>query len=251
MDLDEAAARLGVHYQTAYRWLRQGTLRAVKVRGAYDVAEAEVARLVRARDAPAPPPERAEIRSWTAQARRLAAAVLAGDERTARTLATTLSARGVPAADIADLLVAPVMAEVGQRWADGAIGIATEHRATAICERLVALLTPLPRGRPRGTAVVATPAGDVHSLPGAMAAAALRDDRWQVHHLGAGVPPEGIVELVRSVDASLVVLSVTMPRRVVSTRAIAAELEPDGRRVLVGAPGAQLRDLVAAARARP
>jgi MerR family transcriptional regulator, light-induced transcriptional regulator len=35
IELAEAADRLGVHYQTAYRWVREGRLPAVRVRGRY------------------------------------------------------------------------------------------------------------------------------------------------------------------------------------------------------------------------
>ncbi len=45
MNLKTAALRLGVHYQTAYRWMRSGQLVAVKVGAAYEVSEAAVARL--------------------------------------------------------------------------------------------------------------------------------------------------------------------------------------------------------------
>src|SRR5581483_1204592 len=71
VDLQTAAARLGVHYQTAYRWVRDGSLPAVKRRGAYEVAERDVERFRSARAAPAPPPRHTHVRSWPHQADRL------------------------------------------------------------------------------------------------------------------------------------------------------------------------------------
>jgi len=60
--LKTAAQRLGVHYQTAYRWVRSGQLVAVKVGAGYEVSEAAIARLQAQRaaterlpDATAPP----------------------------------------------------------------------------------------------------------------------------------------------------------------------------------------------------
>ena len=52
MNLKTAALRLGVHYQTAYRWVRSGQLVAVKVGAGYEISDAAVARLQaqRARD---------------------------------------------------------------------------------------------------------------------------------------------------------------------------------------------------------
>jgi excisionase family DNA binding protein len=45
VNLKTAAQQLGVHYQTAYRWVRSGQLVAVKVGAGYEVSEAAIARL--------------------------------------------------------------------------------------------------------------------------------------------------------------------------------------------------------------
>jgi excisionase family DNA binding protein len=42
VNLKQAAGRLGVHYQTAYKWVRSGTLSAVRVGGRYEVSEAAI-----------------------------------------------------------------------------------------------------------------------------------------------------------------------------------------------------------------
>ena len=42
--LQEAADRLGVHYQTAYKWVRDGTLAAEQVGRSYRLTTAEVDR---------------------------------------------------------------------------------------------------------------------------------------------------------------------------------------------------------------
>ncbi len=44
MNLKSAARRLGVHYQTAYRWVRSGQLVAVKVGAGYEISDAALAR---------------------------------------------------------------------------------------------------------------------------------------------------------------------------------------------------------------
>ncbi|MDQ1385970.1 MAG: hypothetical protein QOG65_3349 [Actinomycetota bacterium] len=59
MNLKTAALRLGVHYQTAYRWVRSGQLVAVKVGSGYEVSDAAVARLQAQRTAMERTPERA------------------------------------------------------------------------------------------------------------------------------------------------------------------------------------------------
>jgi len=45
VNLKEAARRLGVHYQTAYRWVRSGELVAVRVGARYEVSDAAIERL--------------------------------------------------------------------------------------------------------------------------------------------------------------------------------------------------------------
>ena len=105
------------------------------------------------------------------------------------------------------------------------------------------------RGRRRGTAVVVALAGDRHSLPTAMAAAALRDDNWHVHHLGADVPGADLMRFIDDQAVDLVVLTVTTPDFRPAVEGVVAQLEGAGRRVLVGTTGARLDELQRSARA--
>jgi excisionase family DNA binding protein len=60
VNLKTAARRLGVHYQTAYRWVRSGQLVAVKVGAGYEISDAALARLQAQRAAMERVPEIAE-----------------------------------------------------------------------------------------------------------------------------------------------------------------------------------------------
>ncbi len=51
MNLKAAAQRLGVHYQTAYKWVRSGALVAVRVGSGYEISEAALERFVARREA--------------------------------------------------------------------------------------------------------------------------------------------------------------------------------------------------------
>jgi excisionase family DNA binding protein len=57
VNLKTAALRLGVHYQTVYRWVRSGQLVAVKVGAGYEVSDAAVERLLAQRTATGRTPE--------------------------------------------------------------------------------------------------------------------------------------------------------------------------------------------------
>ena len=86
-------------------------------------------------------------------------------------------------------------------------------------------------------------------MPASMAAVVLRADRWQVHHLGTQVPTPDLIDLTATLQASLVVLSLTNHDVLVPARRIAEEIRSGtGAEVLLGAPGLFLRDLVQVAR---
>jgi excisionase family DNA binding protein len=255
MQLRDAAEALGVHYQTAYGWVRRGTLPARKTPRGYEVSETAVRDLMARRAAGAEPPREVQVRDWAAQAGRLHAALVAGDEAQALHDFRRLAA-GVPVTSLCDWVIAPALRQVGSDWATGELTIAAEHRATAICERLIAAHAHQPPGRPRGVAVTATPPGERHALPAMMAAACLREDRWQVHHLAADLPTAEVVELAGDTRASLVVLSsaTTGAARHASRAAREIRARLPGARVLAGRPGdtlSRLRDLAAGGRPEP
>ncbi len=248
LSLQEAATLLGVHYQTAYKLVRRGELPAVMVRGRYLVDRGELNAFRERRDRPTGPTGRPSRHRLDRGAERMFDALVSGDEATARQLADALLREGVPVASLVQEVLVPPLRRIGAEWRRGNFAIWVEHRASAIVERLLGLLHPNPRGRRRGTAVVAALSGDLHALPTSMAAAALRDDNWHVHHLGCDVPPKELRSFVQSHDVDLVVLTLTTPELASSAERLAAELQRRGTRTVVGAPGKTLQDLLAVAR---
>ena len=249
MQLREAADALGVHYQTAYLWVRQGSLPARKLGRGYEVQDADVAALAERRRRGRPPGHRIGVRDWPAQADQLYAAIVAGEETHARHWLDRLAA-GVSVIDLCEQVIAPALRRIGDDWASGRVTIAAEHRASAICERLIAAHAGQPGGRPRGRAVVATPPGERHGLPALMAAACLREDRWLVHHLATDLPVAEVTRLAAAVDADLVVFSAATPlgarrARFAARDAAAADPHP---LALAGRPGDSLHDLIRLAR---
>jgi len=252
MQLRDAAEALGVHYQTAYGWVRQGTLPARKTPRGYEVSESDVRVLLARRAAGAEPSREIQVRDWAAQADRLHAALAVGDEAQAGHDFGRLAA-GVPLAELCELVIAPALRRVGAEWVAGELSIAAEHRATAICEGLIAARVHQPRGRPRGVAVTATPPGERHALPAMMAAACLREDHWQVHHLAADLPADEVISLAGDTGASLVVLSSATAgaARLAAREAREIRERLPNARVLAGRPGdtlSQLRELARAER---
>jgi MerR family transcriptional regulator, light-induced transcriptional regulator len=185
------------------------------------------------------------VRNWQPQADRFYDALVAGDERLARTRLERLAA-GVPFIELCERVVAPALRRIGDDWAAGDVTIAVEHRASAICEHVMApLMARQPRGRPRGVAVTATPPGERHGLPALMAAGTLREDRWLVQHLASDLPANEVGRLADDVAARVIVLSAATREGAERGAAEAAQLAQayPGMLVLAGRPGESLRDL--------
>ena len=70
MQLRDAAEMLGVHYQTAYAWVRQGVLPARKTGRGYEVSEGDVSALAARRASGTAPRPQIRVRDWVAQADR-------------------------------------------------------------------------------------------------------------------------------------------------------------------------------------
>ena len=91
---------LGVHYQTAYAWVREGVLPARKVGRGYEISAADARALAARRRQGAQPATPIHVRDWAAQSLRLYEALAAGDETLARQRLSQL-AGGVPLIDLA------------------------------------------------------------------------------------------------------------------------------------------------------
>ncbi len=189
LTLQQAADRLGVHYMTAYRYVRTGRLPADRRDGRWAVATADVAELARQRDSasspaasgtgddsggrrPSPPEGDGTggpigVRPGDGDGTGGPIGVRPGDddgERYRTRLLERLLAGDEPGAwhvvesalvarmrpDRAHLdLLAPCLREVGDRWAAGTLTVGDEHVASATATRLAARLSPLRARRGR------------------------------------------------------------------------------------------------------
>ena len=112
---------------------------------------ADVRLLTEARRLGSPPARSIDVRDWPAQAGQLYAAIVLGEETYTRRWLARLAA-GVPLVDLCAHVIAPALRRIGADWASGLVSIAQEHRASTICERLIARHTAQPPERPRGCA---------------------------------------------------------------------------------------------------
>ena len=235
--LRAAAEQLGVHYMTAYRYVRLGTLPARKVSGTWRV-RIEDLRAVTSRHQPQPGP--GGIR-WEPYRTQLREQLVAGDEPGAWSVVERALVSGSSAQDIHLELMTPVLREIGDSWARGELEIAAEHRASSIAARLIGRLGPsfARRGRKRATVVIGAVAGDYHSMPLAILGDIIRGQGLGVVDLGADTPAESFVDAARTRDDVIAVaVGVGSDQRVEAARHTAALLHqeiPDVR-VFVGGP---------------
>jgi MerR family transcriptional regulator, light-induced transcriptional regulator len=208
ISLHEAARRLGVHYMTAYRYVRTGRLPARRDGQEWLINPGDL-RLLK-------PPAAAEPgrRARSDRVPTLRSRMIAGDEAGAwRIVEDALASGTEPSGVYLDLLV-PVLRSIGKGWADGTVSVAAEHRASAIAQRIIGRLGPqfARRGRKRGTVIIGAPAGDQHSLPGAIVADLLRAQGFDVIDLGPNSPAASFAETAAEATRLIaVVIGVTAP----------------------------------------
>lgn len=260
LTLQEVADRLGVHYMTAYRYVRTGQLAAVRRDGRWTVGADDLAAFESSRS-PAPVRGRRPARAGGAEgvARlgsvdgasgdgagryqdRLLERLLAGDEAGAwRVVESALVARMGPDRAHLDLL-APCLREVGDRWARGTLSVGGEHVASTVAARLVARLAPLcaRRGRSRGTVVLGGSPGELHGLPIALVTNVLRSRGWEVVEMGPNTPTADLIRATRGADRLRAVgVSVGSDAALDAAAGMLAEVRRHlpGVRLLVGGPG--------------
>jgi excisionase family DNA binding protein len=190
VNLKQAAAALGVHYMTAYRYVRQGRLPALRDGLEWRVTRASLESF---RTGPSLSGREGSTAAWD---HRLETCLLAADETAAWNVIESALAAGRSPTYCYLEMIAPALSSIGERWAVGDVTVADPYLATAVAFRLVARLGARFRrpGRSRGTVVFGAPPGEFHSLPIAIVSDLVRLRGYDVLELGANVPPAAFVE---------------------------------------------------------
>lgn len=200
MTLQQAADALGVHYMTAYRYVKLGLLYAEKRRGSWVIRSEDLEAF---RDRTVEPAPSGSLEN----------ALIEGDEDAAWRLLEASVDSSTDPVDVHLDVLSPALASIGQRWADGELSIACEHKASAVATRIIARLgtrlsTP---GRRSGTVVIGSAPGDVHSIPTAMFADLIRSFGADVIDLGGSPDVDSFRSAVRRHPEAVVAISVTGP----------------------------------------
>ena len=191
LSLKECAEELGVHYMTAYRYVRLGMLPAAMEGSGWQISREDLDAFIAERSSPQAVPSRGQA-PW---GDRLEARLRAGDESGSWQVVQAALSSGLSPGAVYTEMIGPAMHSIGTDW-DHAVGnIADEHRATAIATRLVGRLSTqfTTRGRPRAKVVLGTPPGERHSLAVSMVADLLKGAGFSVVDLGSDLPIECFV----------------------------------------------------------
>jgi len=132
-------------------------------------------------------------------------------ERRRRTAADFLveKVKGADPGQVLGSLIVPVLARVGELWAQNRMSAAEEHGATEVCRyaMLRALDSIEPSSPGRGRALVACAPGEEHEMGAEMVAGLLELDGWEVFFVGRSAPEGEIVSAARRFGSKLALLS--------------------------------------------
>jgi len=104
-------------------------------------------------------------------------------------------------------VILPYVRELGERWACNEITVADEHFATAVIHgRLLSLARKWDSGR-GPSALLACPAGELHTIGLLCFGLALRAQGWRITYLGADAPTAALAGAVTHVQPDRLVLA--------------------------------------------
>ncbi len=138
-------------------------------------------------------------------------------------------------------VLTPCMHRVGDLWKTGNLTVSMEHLASNILRDLLDASNARIRvsRRARGTAVLCTPQGEMHSLGAKVLEGLLLQRGYRSWNIAASAPTESIADFIMQKKPDLVLVSLTIPQYIPSLRRLLAELRARKMRakVLVGGQG--------------
>jgi excisionase family DNA binding protein len=228
----EVARLLGVTAATVKRWADAGLIACARTPGAHRRFDATaVAAFARTQRAPPPHPAVAAPPFAEGWVDRLAA------ERDPIALQAQLLAERARLASwwrVAEVL-GPVVHAIGQRWADGRLSVLEEHELSERLARTLARIAeaiPVAPGAPR--VLLATAAGDDHTLGLALAELAIRERGWSTRWAGRLVPAAELAAAASRREADVLALSASVASAAPALEAEVALLAPACRAAGVG-----------------
>lgn len=150
------------------------------------------------------------------------AAIRRGDRRRAFAVVDRAESEGHDLATIYLEVLQPALREVGRLWQENEMNVAEEHLATAITQMVMARLyteSSAPAPRTTRSVIAACAETERHEVGLRMVCDLLERAGWDAHFLGATVPTDSLVALVRERRPDAVVLSASIAPHLPQLRA--------------------------------
>jgi 5-methyltetrahydrofolate--homocysteine methyltransferase len=168
-------------------------------------------------------------------------AILDGDAATAKAVTEKAIADGLAPMDLITGYMMPAMDEVGRRFENEEYFVPELLLAARAMKSALVLLRPLLAAsgtEPVGRVVIGTVNGDLHDIGKNLVASLLEGAGFEVHDLGADVPPEKFVAAAAEKNADILCLSalltVTMPAMKTTLQAFRDAGVRDSVKVMIG-----------------
>ena len=111
-----------------------------------------------------------------------------------------------------ELVVIPVIQQVGDDWHNGSLTSASEHAATSfIKEYLSNSVRSFIQEENAPVLIVTTPAGQLHELGAYIGSCQARKSGWKIVYLGPSLPADEIASAITRTKATAVLLSIVYP----------------------------------------
>jgi methanogenic corrinoid protein MtbC1 len=165
---------------------------------------------------------------------KLWAAVRTGDEYAAVDVVTDALSAGVEPESVLLDVIGAVQHKVGLEWAADRMSVADEHAATAINDRIIAVLPARRPANSRGRITVACVDQEWHALPARLVSETLRLRGWQVDYLGAQVPTAHLISHIHRTGPDAVCLSSSLPTRLPLAHSAITAVQAAGAPVMAG-----------------
>ncbi|BAJ26354.1 MULTISPECIES: cobalamin-dependent protein [Kitasatospora] len=167
-------------------------------------------------------------------------AVLGGDQARAAALAVAALERGLHPEELLLDVIGALQARIGREWAADRITVIQEHAATAVNERVVAVVTGHPAfaaataPRRPGRIAVACVEGEWHAFPARLLAEVLTLRGWRVDYLGAQCPTPHLIAHLHRTAPDVLALSAALPTRLPAAHSAITAAQAAGVPVVVG-----------------
>jgi methanogenic corrinoid protein MtbC1/DNA-binding XRE family transcriptional regulator len=165
-------------------------------------------------------------------------ALLAGDEDGTSTAVAGVLADGASIADVYGQVLTPAMVKIGDLWRARKVNVAQQKLATQITLSQMDKLRSLGAASQKWPyrALVCCIQGEMHSTGARMIADLFGLEGWAVDFLGADVPTEDILTMVKHRRPQILALSITMKANLKQVRRLLEVLGklPEKPKVLIG-----------------